>query len=176
MTSPEPTLSPLVAQLYDLDAQIAALTEQRKAAAKALIDLGEGQYVDDADRKAIVVVPTKFTTTYDLYRPAALAAFLEREKAKKATPNLLNAFRYEQESIAEQLAGEHFKKLFDRTLVFPPTKGFADLVPKLLTTSDGKPSAKARDLLLHCQVVKPPGDPYVKLPDKPKKAAGDEEE
>lgn len=166
-----PTLSPLVAQLYDLDAQIEALKAQRALVAKELIDLGEGQYVDAAERKALVIVPTKYTTTYDLYRPAALAAFLMERKVKKATAALLKEFRAAQETRAEELAGEHFKALFDRTVLFPPTKGFADLVPKLLTNAKGEPSAKARDILLHCQIVKAPGDPYVKLPDKPKKSA-----
>jgi len=166
-----------VAALYDLDAQIEALKLQRAALAKDLIAVGAGTYCDAQERMAIVVVPTEWSNKYDLYRPAALKAFLEEQKVKKATPALTKEFRTAQETRAEELAGEHWKTLFDRTVLYVPTKGFADLVPKLLTTADGKPSARARDLLLHTIIAKPPAEAHVKLPDKPKAPdAGDADE
>lgn len=158
-----------VARLYELDRQIETLKAERALTAKELIDLGEGQYVDGAGRKALVIVPTTYTTSYTLYPAKALAAFLEGKKVKKATPALLEEFREAQEEAARKYTGDQFKALFDRSVIHEPTKGFADLVPKLLTT------AKARDTLLLCQVVKPPSDPYVKLPDKPKAASAEED-
>lgn len=175
----EPIFSSLVGQLYDLDAKIAVLKAERDAVAAELIDKGEGAYCDQSDppRNGLVVVPTKYSTRYDLYRPDALKAFLAAHEAKKATPALTDAFREAQEQRAKDIAGEHFKALFDRTVLYLPADGFEKLVPKFLTTSKGDPSAAARDLLLHCQIVKAPGAAYVKLPDKPKgkSESGDEE-
>lgn len=164
----ELTFSPLVAQLYDLDAKLDALKAERAAVAKELIAEGDGTYEDAQHRTAVVVTPSKYATKYDLCPPKALALFLEERKAKKATPELLKEFRAAREDEARTIAGEKFAQLFDRHVLFLPTKGFADLVPKLLTTADGKPSAKARDLLLLTQIVTPPKDAYVRLPDKPK--------
>jgi hypothetical protein len=161
-----PTFHPLVAELYDLDAQIAALQEQRDAVAKKLIALGEGNYIDEQDRRATVIVPKGFYTSYDLYKNDAYKAFLEARKLKKGSAALFKEFRDMRETAARDLAGEEFKTLFDRMVAFAPTDGFEKIAPKLLTP------AKARDIILLCQLVKPPGEAHVKLPDKPKKVAG----
>lgn len=152
-----------VARLYDLEARIYALQLEYEAAAKELIDAGEGHYGDPTGRAAVAIIPTKFATTFNLYAPDALKAFLATRQAKKATPVLLKEFRAMREERAEQLAGDHYRTLFDRQVVFSPATAFADMAPRILTP------AKARDLLLLCQVVKKPGKAHVKLSDKPKR-------
>jgi hypothetical protein len=179
MAKPDLLLSPLVAEIYDLDAQIETLKTQQATLAAELIEKGEGTYAEHRDpdaRKVIVVVPTKYGTKYDLYKPEALRAFLEARQAKKATPELLEEFRAMREDAAEAIAGEEFKTLFDRLVIYSPTDGFEKLVPKLLTTQKGEPSAKARELLLLCQIVTPPKDAYIRLPDKPKATGAPPEE
>ena len=176
---PAPLFSSLVGELYELDAQIAVLKTERDEVAAKLIEKGEGTYCDQSDppRSGIVVVPTKFSTKYDLYKPEAFKAFLAANDAKKSTPALVEAFKTSQEERARALAGDNFKSLFDREVIFTPADGFEKLVPKFLTTAKGDPAAAARDLLLHCQIVKAPADPSVRLTDKPKAAApGDSED
>jgi hypothetical protein len=172
--------SPIVAELYRLDAEIARL-EARKAVLEAeLIDEGEGHYLELEDltpgvkRKAIVVVPSAPKPSYTLYPDAAKKLFLEERKAKRFTPALLKEFSTAQEEAARKISGDHFPALFDRIVIFQPATGFADLIPRLM------PNAPATGLKLFklCQVTKAAGKSHVKLPDRPKveSAESDDEE
>lgn len=168
-------LSPLVGQLYEIEIQIAELQARRAKLAADLIAQGEGTYAemdDPAAPKAVVVVPTKWSTKYDLYGAPALARFLAEREAKKATPELLKEFRAEQEAAARKVLGDHFDTCFDRRVTFHPADGYANLIPRLFPTAP----ATAKKALLLCQIATPPKDAYVRLPDKPKAAGEPEEE
>lgn len=167
MSEKTPLINPLVGSIYDLDERIETLKLERAQLAQELIEEGEGTYLESgaADaRKILVIVPSEPSTSYTLYPDAALKAFLEERKVKKATAALKAEFMELQEQRARDLAGDHFKSLFDRSVIFGPTKGFAQIVPKLFPTA----TATVKKLLLLCQVVKPAADPYIKLPDKKK--------
>lgn len=178
--NPELIPHKLVAQLYDLDAQIEELKDRKAALETELIDCGEGHYVEIEERspgagkrKAVVVKPSAPKPTYTLYPDALKKAFLEAREAKKATPELLEAFAADQEAKARKLAGINFGMMFDRVVVYRPAPAFADLVTRLM----GKATATRDKLLLLCQVTKKAGADHVKLLDKPKKQeAADEEE
>jgi len=164
-TNPEVTYSPIVPELYRLDAEIAALQEQKKRLEAELIEEGDGTYCElDGRRTAIVVSPAAPKPTYTLYPAAAKKAFLEDKGEKKSTPELDKEFAAAQEQMALGLAGEHFKTLFDRVVEYRPAKGFGDMVARLMK---GKTATAAR-LLRNCIVAKAAGETYVKLPDRPK--------
>jgi hypothetical protein len=139
--------SALVSTILDLDAEIAALEEKRKVAADALIALGEGEYLDKTgERRLLVIVPSAPKPTFELYPKKALEDFCEKAGVKKATNEQVAAFFEAREAGARKLAGIAFGELFNRLVTYSPVKGFADIVPKLLTP------AKARNLLDFCRV------------------------
>jgi hypothetical protein len=173
---PAPTPSPLVARIYQIEAAIAALASQRDAVAAELIALGAGEYSDEEARHAIVVVPTEESISYALGTKPAWQAFLKAKDVKKGNAKLKVEFTAAQLSEARDLAGDAFGKLFDMVITYGPAKGFEDLVPKILTTAGGRMSAKGRDLLALCKIVKPPSAAYVKLPDKPAAEESPEDE
>lgn len=172
---PEPVIDAAVVELYDIDAEIDRLQTLRKAVAQILIDQGEGTYIESAEphaRKVVVVVPSKWSTKYDLYAKPFLDRFLAGRELKKATPELVKDFRKEQEAAARNLLGGHFETCFDRVVSFAPAKAYADMIPRLFPTAP----AKAKNALLLCQLATPPKDAYIRLPDKPKTAAAGESE
>lgn len=175
MAANEPVIDLRVAVIYDIEAQIAALQDKRARLAAELIEQGEGTYLESAApeaRKINVVIPTESSTKYDLYAASFLKKFLAEREAKKATPALQKEFRDQQEQRARDLLGDHFGTCFDRVVFYLPAKGYKDLIPRLFKTK----TATAAKALLLCQVVTPPASAHIKLPDKPKKGASEEDE
>jgi hypothetical protein len=152
-----PSSAKLVSTVLDLDAEIATLQERRKLAADSLIALGAGKYLDTSGERAVsVIMPEAPAAKFELYSKEALAAFLEKVGAKKPTPAQAEAFFKGREEGARELAGITFGKLFVRRVSFVTVKGFADIVPKLLTP------AKARDLLDFCRIQAQAATAYLK--------------
>lgn len=105
-------------ELKKLDEGLKAIEAELAAVNARLIERGGGRYCDEAQHVAIVV-------TGIAPQPGA---------DKFALPD--GALE-----TAKTLAGEHFKKLFERTEVFAPKNGVDALADLLLT------SKKARDLV-----------------------------
>jgi hypothetical protein len=173
-----PTPSPLVAQLYDLDAQISALQELREPIAAALIVLGAGVYIESAPRivenapspalrTVTVVVPTEDKVSWDLYPAGDFKSAMEEQGIKKPKPEDFSLFQRAREIMARELAGESFAALFDRHVLFRPKKAYAELAAALLTP------AKARDTIALCKITAPPAAASLRMPDKPKKPKAD---
>jgi hypothetical protein len=129
--------SPLVAQGLQLIAEYEAIQAERDLIAERLkakdaelqavndqlIALGAGRYRDEENHTALVVAAVEPTLGPDTFH-------LQRD----ALPQ------------ARELAGENFRKLFDREEIYSPRDGFAGIAGALLTP------ARARDLLALCIV------------------------
>lgn len=163
METPEPpaakprSASELVSLLHRYDAATAKIAALRAAAAQELISYGKGSYVDEADRKAIVIVPEKVSVSHDLYHKAALGEFCEELGIKKPDARALKIFRDARDAKARGMAGIAFGKLFDRVVLYVPAAGFPELAPKFL------PAEKARTLVDFCKVEKQPAAAHVQL-------------
>lgn len=180
----------LVALIYTLDAEMAALKAKLDAAKldlillnapKAIADkvrtnvelteaelvqLGvecSGKYADAQDRICTVVVPKEAGPTYDLYPVPAYKEWLEKGGHKKGSVKLEREWRKIREDKARELTGDHFPALFDHFNVYEPVKKvFVEMAPRLLT------EAKSRDILALCEVKKAVASPSVKLDSRPK--------
>lgn len=119
-----PTVTPLAAQRAATLADIAALQGSLAKIDADLILLGPGRYADETGKHVFQVIAATLSST------GAVSYALPEDG----------------EEEARQLAGDKFGDLFERTVVFTPCKGFALVIPKLLTP------AKARDLVALCEV------------------------
>lgn len=101
--------------MAERDRKIAEL----RAIEDQLIALGAGRYTDGDGHIAQVIAEV----------PSSLGADSHALQSK------------EDEEAAREIAGDVFKKLFDRVLFYRPCSGYAELAPKILTP------AKANRLL-----------------------------
>ncbi len=126
-----------------------------------------GKYADAQNRVISVVVPTKGSSSFDLYPPAEYKKWLEEKGLKKGSPKLEREFNKEREEKARELAGDQFGTLFDYLATYTPAANFDEFVERLRV---GKQltDAKARDILALCELKKAPASPHVKV-EKPKK-------
>jgi hypothetical protein len=122
----------LVAMLYEKEAAIAALQEERDDLQQNLIDRGKGVYTDANGRTATVVIPVG-SESIDLYPKPALDELLKEMGLQKATPEIQRSFRKSRESQARALAGDSFLDLFDCVTAYIPRPSFADRADALLT-------------------------------------------
>ena len=130
MATPKPaTPEPLVAKLLELAQKVADAVAEAKAVEDQLIALGAGRYSHPDE-------PLKVCTVV-----AAVDASFGKPSYVLSSEN---------EEIARKLAGESFSNLFEREVTYTPCKGFAEVVPKLLTP------ARAKKLAALCYV---PGKP-----------------
>lgn len=125
-----------VQQLVDKAHQLRGAREKLDALIEAndakLIALGAGKYVgNDPELAVTVIVPAAPSPSF------------------KLDPKQLDQ--------ARELAGESFRDVFDRKVVFSPCKAFAEVVRKFFTP------AKAEKLIALCRVQREQQRPYVKL-------------
>lgn len=189
-----PKTDELVALIYRLDAELAEKKKLLDAAKLRLIlhgapddiavkvcdgiELTEAErvelsaactakYADADDRKISVIVPTTGGVELDLYPKDQYKAWLTAKGVKKGSATLLREWRAEREQEARDIAGEHFRTLFDYFTAYIPLKNYADFAEKALTKGAFK---KLKSLI---ETKTAPASPHVKL-EKPKAEKTDE--